>query len=455
MMIIAIMITWRSAAGSDSCDTSGTSMILGLWATHRDTPMRVIERIAVPPDHLPHRLRAMRDLPGVRESFLLSTCNRVEAYVVVDDPASGPAIVDEVLGILVGPAALPLAEVRESMVIDTAERVVRHVVSVACGLDSMVIGEYQIVAQLRQALRAAAEADVIGPVLDSLIRLALRTGKRARSTTAIGATSRSMVSVGLGLAATGLGGLADKSGLLIGAGKMGALAGPLLRQAGVGSIAVTNRTPDHARHLADRIAGHVVDVADLIPAISVSDVVVSSTGAPGHMVVADQVAEAMRPRPDTPLFVLDLALPRDIDPEVRQIPQVTVVDIEDIGAYLCDSQVPDNIAVVGSMVGESVEEYQRWRDQRVAAPVIGALRAQAGQMIEAETRRLHRRLPDLDERSRREADATVRRVVHKLLHAPTVRAKELAMGPDGSRYLEALTALFDLDSPDTLREDPS
>jgi hydroxymethylbilane synthase len=309
-------------------------MILGVWATHRNMSTRMIERLTVSGDDLPDRIRALMGIHGIRECFILSTCNRVEVYGVVDRVAEAPAVLAGVLDLLAGPADLSPDEVRDLSEFGTGDEVVRHLMAVTCGLDSMVVGEYQIVSQVRAALRVADSADAIGPVLGNLLRAALRTSKRARTATAIGGTGRSMVSVGLERAAACLGDLTLKSGLLIGAGRMGALAGPLLREAGVSTIVVTNRTEQHARQLAEKIWGVTVGLPGLVGAISAADVIVSSTGAPGYMVTAEQVAEAMRQRPEVPLFVLDLALPMDIDPLVRKIPNVTVVDIEDIGAFL-------------------------------------------------------------------------------------------------------------------------
>jgi glutamyl-tRNA reductase len=255
-----------------------------------------------------------------------------------------------------------------------------------------------------------------------------------------------MVSVGLDRAAEALGGLRGRTGLLIGAGRMGMLAGPLLRDAGVSAIVVTNRTERHARRLAEAVWGVAVGLPGLVGAMSGADVIVSSTGAPGYMITFEQVAQTMRARPDVPLFILDLAMPRDVDPAVRQIPNVTLVDIEDIGAYLRAAGARDDLVAAWSLVEEATGEFRRWRDQTRVAPVIGALRAVASELVEAELRRLHSRLPQLDSRAQRETDAAMRRAIGKLLHTPTVRVKQLSTGPDGLNYVEALATLFDLES---------
>jgi glutamyl-tRNA reductase len=347
---------------------------------------------------------------------------------------------------LAAPLDVPLDEVRESIVVQTGLDAVRHLIAVTCGLDSMVVGEYQIVFQVREAMRIATEAGSVGPVLGNLIRTALRTSKQVRTNTAIDSTGRSMVSVGLDRATECIGGLKDKSCLIVGAGRMGMLAGSLLRDAGVRNIVVTNRTERYARQLADKIWGAAITLPGLAGAMSAADVIVSSTGAPGYLVTAEDVAAAMRERPDKPLFVLDLAMPRDVDPAVREIPNVVLVDIDDIGAFLAADNGRDEVAVAWALVEEATEEYRRWREQSRVAPVIGALRAVASELVETEVRRLHSRLPQLDRRAQRETDAAVRRAVGKLLHTPTVRVKELATGPGGLSYVEALTALFDLES---------
>ncbi|MBN1173132.1 MAG: glutamyl-tRNA reductase, partial [Micromonosporaceae bacterium] len=342
------------------------------------------------------------------------------------------------------------SSVQDLLSVATGDEVTRHVLAVACGLDSMVMGECQIVRQIREAFRAAEAAGVMGPVLGQLLRVALRTSKRARTETAIGAAGRSMASVGLDVAAQRLGGLAGRPGLLIGAGKMGAMAAGLLRDAGVSPLAVANRTRSRACELATRMSGTAVDFSGIAGAIAAADLVVSCTDAPGHIVDEDQVAQAILNRASrtvAPLVCVDLALPRDIDPKVRDLPNVTVIDIDDIGAYLQGCGAVGDVETVWSMVDDAVAEFQGWRRERARVTrVISELRAAADGLVESEVRRVVRRLPQLDQRSQREVETAVRRAVGKLLHTPTVRVRELAAGAEGPRYVEALATLFDLES---------
>jgi glutamyl-tRNA reductase len=419
-------------------------MILGIYATHHDIPASLLERLAIRSDQLPDRLRFLTRVDGVGECLILSTCNRVEVYLSVPDAERAPAAIGETVAMLRARAGLTAEEVAGAIVVETDDMAAGHLFAVACGLDSMVIGEDQIVAQLRQALRLAQAERAIGQELGHLVSTALRTSKRARTETAIGATRRSMVSVGLEMIDRRVGGLRDRPALLVGAGRMGLLAGSLLRAAGVGSIVVANRTEIHARQLAGVISGTTIGLSGLAGAAGRADVIVTSVGA-GNLLTAEQVTAVMRERSGRPLAILDLALPRDVDPAVRDLPGVTVVDIEDIGACLRDDGVTEDVATVRAVVAAAVEEFRRSREQKHVGPVIGALRAAADQVVDAEVRRLHDRLPLLDRHARRETDAAMRRAVGKLLHKPTVRAKELATGPGGPIYVQMLTALFDLD----------
>ena len=254
-----------------------------------------------------------------------------------------------------------------------------------------------------------------------------------------------MVSIGLGWADEALGGLAGKTALLVGAGRMSQRAGLRLREAGVSTIAVTSRTMAHAQALADQVGGITVALPYLRTAIASADVVVSCTGSPGYAVTADDVAGAAAWSSGRPMFMLDLAVPRDIDPVARDFPGVLVVDIEDIGHRLRASGGTDDLQAARSIVDGCVLAFQQWRAEDQLSPLVVALRATADRLVDAELRRLHDRLPQLDHRVKRETDAAMRRAAEKLIHTPTVRLKELATAPGGSMYRDALAALFDLE----------
>lgn len=423
----------------------GAELILGMWATHHLLPTATLECMAIPPDRLPGVLRALAGVPGVRESIALSTCNRVEVYVCVEDAASPDDVTSGLLGVLAAPAHLAVEEIADLVVVATEEAAVSHFFAVACGLDSMVVGEYQVVAQIREALRIAQEAGTAGNTVGTLVRGAIRTSRLVRTQTSIGSVSTSMVSVGLSWAADVLGGLRGKDALLVGAGRMSQLAGTLLTDAGVSRLSVANRTAGHAEHLAQRLGAGIVDLGELGAALVGADVVVSTTGSPGYVISVTAVARAIAARPERSLFLLDLAVPRDVEPDARQIPGVTLVDVGAIGARLQDTRGADDVGAARSIITAAVGEFMRRRRCDQVAPLIIALRAVASEVVDAEARRLHNRLPDLDHRERQETDAALRRAVSKLIHAPTVRMKELADEPSGPMYLDALTVLFGLD----------
>jgi glutamyl-tRNA reductase len=291
----------------------------------------------------------------------------------------------------------------------------------------------------------AREEGTVGRVLGPLLEHALRAGKRVHAETGIDRAGRSLVSVGLDVAAESLGGLSGRTAALVGAGSMSSLAGITLRRHGVGDLLVVNRTPANAERMAAALDARAVPIEGLADAIASADLVVSCTGAVGTVVSAETIAAAMSSRSDRPLFVLDLALPRDVDPAARAIDDVTVVDLESLRSVLEDDDVARDVEQARHIVTDEVAALlARQRAERVA-PTVVALRTRAQQVVDVELARLAARLPEADERTTREVAATVSRVVDKLLHTPTVRVKELAESPGGDSYADALRELFALD----------
>jgi len=318
---------------------------------------------------------------------------------------------------------------------------VQHVFEVAAGLDSMVVGEQQILGQLRNALNIARAEETVAGVLGNAVENALRVGKRAHSETGIDRAGRSLVSVGLDVAERALDGLSGKSAVIVGAGSMSALAATELSARGVASLAIVNRTLARAERLAGQVNGRALTMPDLASGIESADVVVSCTGAIGQVV--DTAAFANRN--GRSIFVLDLALPRDVDPAAGELADVTLLDLDGLGEVLEAAAVVREVEAVRRIVRDEVGSYlSRQRAERVA-PTVVALRERAQQVVDAELSRLLGRLPDADEHTSREIRSAVERVVDKLLHAPTVRVKELAEEPGGDSYADALRELFALD----------
>jgi glutamyl-tRNA reductase len=429
-------------------------LVVGL--SHKSAPVATLERAALTGDALGKLLGDVFDASDVAGSFVVSTCNRVEVYAEVDKFHGSVSSISELLA---RHAAVPLAELTPHLYVHYEDRAVQHLLSVACGLDSMVIGESQILGQVRQALRTAGEQGTLGRALSDLGSLALRAGKRAHAETGIDRAGASLVSVGLAAGVRRLDpdaagdSLAGRSVLVVGAGSMSSLAVATAARMGAARIVVANRSGDRARRLAATVPGTVAaaaaDLSELPAEIAGADLVVSCTGAPGHVISADVVAAARSnatgPRASRPVVLIDLALPRDIDPAAAGVPGVTLLDLESIGQGPDGGAHDEDVAAVRRIVADELAARVSADRAARVAPTVVALRAKAAEVVDVELARLTGRLGDVDARARREIAQSMRRIVDKLLHAPTVRVKELAGSPGGDSYEAVLRVLFDLD----------
>jgi glutamyl-tRNA reductase len=416
--------------------------IVNVGLTHRTTPAEVLERLAVPSAQLADVLAGLRAVPAVEEVVVLSTCNRVEVYAATDgavDPVSRA-----VTGLLADHAGLPAEQISGTAVVSVDAAAIEHLFAVACGLDSMAVGEEQIVAQIREAARTTAEAGTSGPILTGLVDAALRVSKRARSQTTISTAGISLARRGLELAATQLDGLAGRRAVVLGTGSVGGLAARLLREAGVGRLTVAGRSGSRAAEIAAALDGIPLRVEDVPAALTDTDLLVSATGSAIPVVLAEQVQAARQQTGDRPLIVLDLGMPPDVEPAVGRLPGITVVDIPALGRHLAHHGAPDDVAHVRAIVVAEVRTYLDRQRQAGAAPFIAAVHAHVRQLAEAELVRLDGRFPELSEEQRAETAMTVHRILRKVLHRPTIRAKQLSADPAGAVYLEALRRLFDL-----------
>jgi glutamyl-tRNA reductase len=416
--------------------------VLAVGLSHHTAPVPLLERMAVNADDVAKVLHELQDGSYVAESLVLSTCNRVEIYSHVSRFHGGVQDVTELLSRLSG---VPMEELSDHLYVHYEDRAVQHLFAVACGLDSMVVGEGQILGQIRDAFSVAQQERAIGRVLGELFRHSLRVGKRARTETGIGRAGQSLISVGLRVAEAGLGSLAGRRALIVGAGAMGALAGSTLQRLGASELVVANRSADNGDALAQSLGARAVGLDGIAGVLGDVDLVISSTGATGLVITADTVEQAVRSRGGRPIYFLDLALPRDIDPAIRQLPGVGLADLDALRAVLDTEGEASDVDAVRRIVAEEVSVFLGWQRAMRVAPTVVALRSKADQVIEGELQRLTSRLPELGERERTEVDQAVRRVVDKLLHAPTVRVKELAESPGGDHYAEALRELFGLD----------
>jgi glutamyl-tRNA reductase len=430
--------------------------VLVVGVSHRSAPVSLLEEVTLGLGDTTGVLGELAE-GAVSEAVVLSTCNRVEVYADTEGFHAG---VDAITDLLARQSGVPLEELSKHLYVHWEGQAVLHLFQVACGLDSMVVGESQILGQLRRAY--GASTDTVGRVLHELFQTALRVGKRAHSETGIDEAGQSLVSVGLEHAVSAVGELEGRSVLVIGAGSMGALAGATLRRASVGDVVVANRSADNALRLAAALDGRGVGLDALLEELVTADVVVTSTGATGLVVHRDVVAAAVARRNGRPLAILDLALPRDVDPGVRALPGVTLVDLETLQTALAGTDAGAGVEAAREIVAEEVGSFLTWQRVSRVAPTVVALRSKADQVVEAELGRLLGRLPELGDKERAEVEQTVRRVVQTLLHTPTVRVKELTEAPVGLSYAEALRELFGLDraapaavtsTPLTLEED--
>jgi glutamyl-tRNA reductase len=427
--------------------------LLVIGVSHRSAPLDLLERVALDHESALRLSSAARRGEHVTEVLTLATCNRVEMYA---DVATFHGGLSDLGSALAESSGVPLEELTPHLYVHYEDRAVAHLFTVVCGLDSMAVGEGQILGQARDALRGHQSSGDASRVLGDLFQQALRVGKRAHADTSIDAAAPSIVQAGLEAARTALGGpepggLGELNALVIGAGSMSGLVSATLHRAGVRRLVIANRTTDRAETVARAYDGRAVGLDQLPAALAEADLVVSCTGSVGHVVDAGLAAQAQRDRAARPQAYVDLGLPRDVEPAVAHLPNVHLLDLEGIGERLdADGAgaLPSAVTEVRSLVTEEVAEYLLRRRAEAVAPTVVALRARAAEVVAAELARLEQRRPDLDPEVREELRRTVNRVVDKLLHAPTVRVKELSGVSEPADYAAALRDLFDLDPHD-------
>ena len=424
--------------------------VLLVGVSHRSAPVSVLERVAVADSERPKLLEELLRSPRISEAMLVSTCNRVEIYAVVDAFHGALTDVGEVLA---RHADTEVNELTKHLYVRYSESAIEHLFTVASGLDSMVVGEQQIIGQIRAAYAAADAQQAAGRTVHELAQQALRVGKRVHTETGIDSAGASVVSVALQRAATALGSadLTGRRAVVLGAGAMGGLSVALLQRAGVTELVVVNRTPERAVHLASTAVASGMTArgigADELPAVlAATDVLVTCTGAVGAVVTLAQahLALAARPAGSGPLVICDLGMPRDVEPAVAELPGVVLVGLESLQRALEAAAATRDTEAARSIVAAELATYLASQRSAEVTPTVTALRKRAAEVVEAELLRLETRLPLMARTDRDEVARTVRRVVDKLLHAPTVRVKQLASSPGGDTYAEALRELFEL-----------
>jgi len=417
--------------------------VLVVGASHRSAPVEVLEQLALDPEAAAKLCTAALETEHVIEAVVLATCNRVEIYAAIDRFHGS---VEDLTTLLVERTDLSAEVLTPSLYVHYDEAAVAHLFAVATGLDSMVVGESQILGQVRAALRSSQDTESVGSSLNALFQQGLRVGKRAHAETGIDRAGQSLVSVALAEAAQLIGPLQGVSVCIVGAGSIAALAATSVRRDDVGDIAVLSRTLRNAQRLATAVDGRSAGMAALPAELAVADLVISCTGATGTVITAEMVSQAGSARAGSaPLVLVDLALPRDVDTAVAALPEVAVIGLEELAASVHNGAAHKDVAAVRMIVAEEVDAFVAARDAARVAPTLVALRTMATGVVGAELERLWSRLDSLSPHERDEVERTVRRVADKLLHEPSVRIKELAGRSLESSYADALAELFALD----------
>lgn len=422
--------------------------IMQVGLSHKTAPIEIREQLALSEASLTTALRGLRpegngNSGAVLEGAILSTCNRLEVYAVVKDTRQGEQFIRDYLA---GTAGAPATVFDPHLQVRQGEASVAHLCEVACSLDSMILGESQIQGQVAAAHQLALHHGAAGAVLDAVFRTALRAGKRARSETAIARHAVSISHAAVELAGQIFDDLAQKSVLLIGAGEMAELAAKSLVDHGVGSLVVVNRSADRAASLARQFGGEALGWDRLTRALWRADIVISSTSAPQAILHPDMVSTAMHVRRNRFLFIIDIAVPRDVEPAVGDLSNVFLYDIDDlqkvVGANL--EQRRREIPHVRTIVDQEIADFMAWFRALHVVPTIIDLRNHMEGIRDAEVRRAMGKLSHLSDQEQNVILGLTQRIVNKILHQPTVSLKEYADSDEASRYVVALRDLFGL-----------
>ncbi len=417
--------------------------IVVIGVNHRTGPLAVLERVALSVDAVPKAVHSLQSRNNIAEVVVVSTCNRIEVYAVAERFHGAYADIRDFFCELGG---LAPDELHPHLYSQHDEAAVTHLFEVAAGLDSAVLGEHEILGQVRSAWELAQAEGGSRAALNLLFRHAVEVGKRARTETSIGRSTASVSHAAVEMAKEHLGGLTGRRVLVVGAGDMSEGMAVAIASNGVAEMAVANRTLERATTLARRVSGRVAPFADLPAGIAEADLVLTGTGS-GHIIIDhDMVAAAMSARPDRPLLVVDIAVPRDVDAAVAQIPGVSLLDLDDLRTWAAKGielrkTEADKVRVI---VAEEVERYVLEATARQAAPLVAQLHERAEAVRAAEVARQARRLAALTPAQREAVEAVTRGVVAKLLHGPSVRLKDDVGSPRGERNAAAVRDLFDL-----------
>ena len=417
--------------------------IICLGVNHKTAPVAVREKLAFSGDcSVP--LAELKALPGGEECCLLSTCNRVEVLFVEAGQADAEGAVRQ---FLFGASGIPLEESKQYSYFHRGSAAITHVLRVAASLDSMVVGEPQILGQLKDAYRAAVEGNATGAILNKLLTRSFSVAKRVRTETNIGSSAVSISYAAVQLAKKIFGDLAGKKVLLAGAGEMAELAAEHLMAQGVAKVVVANRTLERAVTLARAFHGTAVSLDELVPQLAEVDILISSTGAPGLILRKEEVKPVMRQRRNSPLFLIDIAVPRDLDPELNDLDNVYLYDIDDLRQVveLNRAERQKEADRAERIVAEEAIKFMQWLEGMEVAPTIAAIRKKADAIREAEVARTIAALKNLEDKERKSIEMMGSAIVNKLLHDPMMFAKAGAPVEEKRQNLAMLRRVFGLD----------
>lgn len=422
----------------------GRIVIVGL--NHRSAPVEIRERIAFPPEAMGCALRGLLEREEISEGVILSTCNRVEVCVLASEGYKGAALVRSFLASF---HSLPPAEINGHLYHQEGDAAVRHLFRVASSLDSMVLGEPQILGQVKDAYGYAVEFCTIGPILDKFFTKAFSVAKRVRTETRVASSAVSVSYAAVELARKIFGDLRDKTVMLIGAGEMCELAARHLLSAGVKGILVTNRTFERAVKLADEFQGTPVRFDELPVHLKRADIVLSSTGAPHFILRRPEVEEVIRIRRNRPMFFIDMAVPRDIDPDANQLDNVYVYDIDDLNNVIetnLEERKREAARAEEIVLGE-VGSFARWLDAQQVTPTIVSLRRKFEEVKKAEVAKAVAMLGSDDPKARKVVESLAASMLNKILHAPIAAMKKEVDGRSPMEVVAAVREIFDLSDP--------
>lgn len=417
--------------------------IVVMGVSHRSAPLELLERCTVPAPDVPKRLGDLASCENVSEAVVVSTCNRTEAYVVAERFHAAFGEVRDFFCTLSGAAP---ADLSDHLYVHYDDDAARHLFRVTSGLDSAVLGEHEILGQVRTAWDAARTEGTAGTVLNQLFRHGISAGKRARTETDISRGTASISHAAVSMAKNHLGTLEGSRVLVVGAGEMAEGMIVALAAAGPAAVQVANRTPSHAEALAARVGGHHLPLASLEDALVEVDLLLTSTGATSVIVDHASVGAVIERRAGRPLLIVDIAVPRDVDPAVARLAGVTLLDMDDLSRFADTGHVrrQAEVAAVESILVDETERFSADRSAREMAPLIESLRGQAEAVRRTEIERALAAHPDLDEDAREALERATAALVNKLLHQPTVALRTAAGKAKGDRLADSVRDLFDL-----------